>query len=436
MFFGMEFGARATVSPMRLLLFGFLLVSAPAAAAPCVVEVVRAPEGVREVVDHWVAAEPQCAATLEVRIVETEGGLYVIARDARGHLHDRVVPDAQTAGVLIASWAADDAVSLAPPPPAARATTAMATTSEHRPGERVDAYPVSENLRPLTMPKGLTQLRLGLGTDLSAKGAVDSFGLDLEGQYGYTDNFTLIGGVTDAYNFKQFGVYFGFEGSLVHDLLDIRIAANLHRNAVPHYDDFCAPPRIPGQSTSTDNPAMDGICHNADQSVNPTQVVDTLPNGEFSPGGMQFSIDIGFPFRYAFSPEVALVALQTLMSIDFNSIATDHVLVIPADMALPGQAAFATQVVGNSAKPDLKPSIGLATNPIPQLSVTVFAQLRIPDFDTADGAFQIPVTGRIEASPSHQLDFGLELTLLNVAPPSGQSPIDNRFLSLFMQARY
>jgi len=98
---------------MRLFLFGFLLASAPAAAAPCVVEVVRAPEGVREVVDHWVAAEPQCAATLEVRIVETEGGLYVIARDARGHVHDRVVPDAQTAGVLIASWAADDAVSLA-----------------------------------------------------------------------------------------------------------------------------------------------------------------------------------------------------------------------------------------------------------------------------------------------------------------------------------
>ena len=103
---------------------------------------------------------------------------------------------------------------------------------------------------------------------------------------------------------------------------------------------------------------------------------------------------------------------------------------------MPGQAAFTTQVVGNSAKPDLKPSIGLATNPIPQLSITVFAQLRIPDFDTAAGAFQIPVTGRIEASPSQQLDFGLEFTLLNVAPPSGQSPIDNRFLSLFMQARY
>jgi hypothetical protein len=297
-------------------------------------------------------------------------------------------------------------------------------------------YPVSENLRPLTMTKGITQLRLALGTDLSAKGAFNSFGVNLEGQYGYSDNFTLIGGITDAYNFKQFGVYFGFEGSLAYDLLDIRIAANLHRNAVPHYDNFCDPPRVPGQTTATDDPAMDGMCHNADQSVSATQVVDTLPNGDFSPGGMQFSIDIGFPFRYAFRPEVALVALQTLMSIDFNSAATDHVLVIPADMPMPGQAAFTTQVVGNSAKPDLKPSIGLATNPIPQLSITVFAQLRIPDFDTAAGAFQVPVTGRIEASPSQQLDFGLEFTLLNVAPPTGQSPIDNRFLSLFMQARY
>ena len=31
---------------------------------------------------------------------------------------------------------------------------------------------------------------------------------------------------------------------------------------------------------------------------------------------------------------------------------------------------------------------------------------------------------------------GLEFTLLNVKPPEGQSPIDNRFLSLFMQARF
>jgi len=32
--------------------------------------------------------------------------------------------------------------------------------------------------------------------------------------------------------------------------------------------------------------------------------------------------------------------------------------------------------------------------------------------------------------------IGLEFTLLNVMPPEGQSPIDNRFLSLFVQSRF
>ena len=300
-------------------------------------------------------------------------------------------------------------------------------------------YPVRENSRPLTMTKGITQLRLALGTDLSAKGAFNTFGVNLEGQYGYTDNFTLIGGLTDAYNFKQFGFYFGFEGALVYDVLDIRLAANVHRNAIPEYENFCTP-------AATNDP-KDSLVAGMDQNGNPIQVstlVDpsrcatpsaalvNLPDGNYSAGGTQFSIDIGFPFRYAFRPEIALVALQTLMSIDFNGVDKDHVISTPLTLMDPVSMATEMTTINtatkNSAKPDLKPSIGLATNPIPQLSVTVFAQLRIPDFDTAAGAFQIPVTGRIEASPNQQLDFGLEFTLLNVAPPSGQSPIDNRFL--------
>ncbi len=289
----------------------------------------------------------------------------------------------------------------------------------------INTYPVRENSRPLTMTKGITQLRLGLGTDLSAKGAFETFGLNLEAQYGYSDNFTVIGGVTDAYNFKQFGVYFGFEGSLAYDLFDIRLAANLHRNAIPIYEQFCDPPATPNEHPDPGT----GLCA-------ATQTNDTLPGGKYDPGDMQFSIDIGFPFRYAIRPEVAIVALQTLMSIDFNSAATDHVIFNPVANPMPGQATITPQNIGNGAKPDLKPSIGLAANPIPQLSVVVFAQLRIPDFDTQAGAFQVPVTGRVEASPNQKLDFGLEFTLLNVKPPDGQSPIDNRFLSLFMQARY
>jgi hypothetical protein len=252
-------------------------------------------------------------------------------------------------------------------------------------------YPVSELLRPLTITEGIAQARLGVGTDLSSVGAFSTAGVSLEAQYGYTDNFMLIGGLTSAYNFKQFGVYAGFEGSLMYDLVDVRLAANLHRFALPH---SCA-------DTPTKSGCMDSMGN-----------VLAIPNGEYDAGKTQFSLDLGFPFRYDVKPEIAIIALQTLMSIDFNA------------------------VTGNKATPDLLPSVGIATNPIPQLSVVVFAQLRVIDFNTDAGNFQVPVTGRVEFSPNQKLDIGLEFTLLNIKPPDPQKPFDNRFLSLFVQSRF
>ncbi len=288
----------------------------------------------------------------------------------------------------------------------------------------LQTYPVNEILRPLTMTQNITQLRLGLGTDISAKGAFGTGGLSVEAQYGYSDNFTVIGGLTNAYNFKQFGLYAGFEGALVYDLLDIRLAANVHRNAIPQYAVFCNPPATPNEM------AVNGTC----QNTGATQ--DNLPSGNYSAGGTKFSIDLGFPFRYAIKPEIAIIALQTLMSIDFNAVDKDFVQVTPIAGATPPMPTTMTTIKGNGAKPDLNPSIGIAANPIPQLSLVAFAQLRIPDFDTSAGAFQIPVTVRIEASPNQKFDIGLEFTLLNVMPPEGQSPIDNRFISLFVQSRF
>jgi hypothetical protein len=259
-------------------------------------------------------------------------------------------------------------------------------------------YPVSELLRPLTITQNLTQLRLGVGTDLSSLGAFSSVGLSLEGEYGISDNFMVIGGFTSAYNFAQLGFYGGFEGSLLYDLVDIRLAANVHRFASPH---LCGDPR-------------DGTV--PDACKDPMDMTGTallpLPDGKYSSGKSQFSLDLGFPFRYDVKPEIAIIALQTLMSIDFNA------------------------VTGNKATPDLLPSVGIATNPIPQLSLVVFAQLRVVDFNTDAGNFQVPVTGRVEFSPNQQLDIGLEFTLLNIKPPDPQKPFDNRFLSLFVQSRF
>lgn len=107
-----------------------VLAAAPAAAQPaaarptCAVSFVRAPDDVRAVIEDWVRAEPRCNITLELRIVPTEGGLYLLARDEAGHVRERVVPDAQSAGVLVASWVAADsmpvqAAPIAPVPPGA-----------------------------------------------------------------------------------------------------------------------------------------------------------------------------------------------------------------------------------------------------------------------------------------------------------------------------
>lgn len=116
----------------KLICAAVLLAAIPASAQsiPCQVTIARAPDDVRQVVEGWVKSEAQCSISLEVRIVPTEGGYYLLAEDERGRVRERIVPDAQTAGVLVASWIADDnapADSLPPPPPAP--VVAPATTS-------------------------------------------------------------------------------------------------------------------------------------------------------------------------------------------------------------------------------------------------------------------------------------------------------------------
>jgi hypothetical protein len=110
---------------MRNVIYAALLVATPAAAQPvtqpkaCQVTIARAPDDVRAVVETWVKSEAQCSVALEVRIVPTEGGLYLLAQDERGRVRERIVPDAQTAGVLVASWIADDNAPIPPLPPPA-----------------------------------------------------------------------------------------------------------------------------------------------------------------------------------------------------------------------------------------------------------------------------------------------------------------------------
>ncbi len=101
----------------------------------CTVTILRAPDDVRAEIDKWVGGEHQCKTSLELRVVPTQGGYYLFARDDFGREHERVVPDAQTAGVLVASWVADDSFILAVPLEAPAPAVALAPIATHAPGE-------------------------------------------------------------------------------------------------------------------------------------------------------------------------------------------------------------------------------------------------------------------------------------------------------------
>ena len=251
------------------------------------------------------------------------------------------------------------------------------------------SFPVRELERPLTITQKITQARLGVGTDVSNKGAFESAGVNLEALHGYTDNFMLVGGLTSAYNFQQFSIYGGFEGALAYDLLDIRLAASIRRFAT---------------NASTDPGKVD-----------------------YKGGATKFSVDIGFPFRYVARPEVAIIALNTLMSIDFNGDAKEMTID-------DGMGGTITTKTGNGTKPDLNPSLGIATNPVAPLSVVLFATLQVIDFDFSD-KLKVPATARVQFSPTRKIDLGLEFTFLNMKPEEGKKFYDDRFLTLFFAAR-
>lgn len=250
------------------------------------------------------------------------------------------------------------------------------------------SFPVRELFRPLTITQQITQVRAGIGTDVSNKGAFESVGVNLEALHGYRDNFMLLGGFTSAYNFQQFNAYAGFEGALAYDLLDFRLAARIGR-------------------TATD----------VDPDVNEV---------DYKGGGVKFSLDIGFPFRYVARPEIAIIALNTLMSIDFNASEIDT----PDGMG----GVITTEV--NGAKPDLNPSLGIATNPVAPLSVVIFATLQVVDFDFTN-KLTVPATARIQFSPNQKFDIGAEFTFLNLKPAedSMKEFYDDRFLTLFIASR-
>ena len=274
------------------------------------------------------------------------------------------------------------------------------------------SFPVRELYRPLTMTEKIVQARLGLGVDVAAQTAFENWGLSLDAKYGARDHVMLLAGFDNAYNFKQFAFYGGIEAGLAYDFIDFRATARVSQGAI--------------------------------RDVMPPSEEGGRPIVEYAEGrGIKFAIDLGFPFRYRATKEIAIIALDTFMSIDFNEVGRAPGPGVPPS---PPTGCPRTQrgCGYNGVKPDLQPSIGIATNPIEAISLVLYAQLQVIDFNTEADAFVIPATARIQFSPSRVMDIGGEFTFINLKPgdPDGDGPLEaekfyeNRFFTLYANFRF
>lgn len=187
-----------------------VLASAGAAHAdPCEVAFVRAPDEARHVIESWLAAEPRCTSSIQLRVIETQRGtLYLIAQRPDGRIHEREVPDAQSAGVLVASWVADDWTSA---PSAESATPAAAA-----PAGVVDPYASAAPGAPgvtATLPSAPPPPppAAGSGRWLTFSGMIQTEG---EGGSGARLEIDLLGGRTSGWTFGVAGVAAASETTL------------------------------------------------------------------------------------------------------------------------------------------------------------------------------------------------------------------------------
>ena len=217
----------------------------------------------------------------------------------------------------------------------------------------IKTYPQGEIQRPLTLTKGLIEARAGIGFDISNETAFDTFGAEVGARYGLQDHMELQAGFKGISNFDIIQAYAAFEGAIVYDLVDFRAGLQLDKN----------------------------------------------------PGGSHFGLSLGFPFRYAPKPEVAVVALETAFEIQFDS------------------------------EPDATPNIGIIVQPAPIFAVLVKAGLRVPDFNFATENIQIPGSVDLQLSPNNRLDVGMQFSFPNLKPPEGTNFYDSRFLLFFAQYR-
>lgn len=151
-----------------------LLVAAAASAQPitrpsqasCMVRVLEAPDAVRAEIERWVRAEPRCERELDVRVMRVRGGLRLVAASVDGRVRERVIPDAQSAAVLVVSWMADDsiddALDAAPPVEVAPAPPPVVPLPKPPPADDAES-PLGPSLHGRTPARLLRHRWLSLG---------------------------------------------------------------------------------------------------------------------------------------------------------------------------------------------------------------------------------------------------------------------------------
>ena len=150
--------------------------SVAALTPACGVRVVEAPGDAGRAIEARLAALAACGARLDVWITGADdGGLVVVARDPGGGERTRVVPDAEVAAALLASWVEMDRASRSPAAPATVVAAVTGPTGAPLTdvGERV-IPPDERRAPPRAMTVALTAFAGGTtGGMVTAGGAFD-----------------------------------------------------------------------------------------------------------------------------------------------------------------------------------------------------------------------------------------------------------------------
>ena len=264
-------------------------------------------------------------------------------------------------------------------------------------------WPVAENLRPLTLNRGMLEVKAGFNMDLSALDAFETWRVPISAKYGLRDHLELQFGydflmVTTRSKFDDFEQYgsrqpkldkmvatFALESALYYDFVDFRLAL-----------DFPINPGI----KRFERPDCDTI-------------VASEPCGLTPPVPFTIDIVVGFPFRWAPKKQFAIVGLDKL---------------------------FTVHTIGGG-KPDLTTSIGFAIQPLDFLVIFLNAELVVPEFNT--NFLLIPASFAAQFSPNNRFDIGLQFGFNNIKPTVNDEnaippigPFDRRFLLLYLQARF